>query len=309
MGRGNPLIIAASVALLAIFVAPAVAQNNLNPFNSLCLELRQVSSTGAQGVCDAHHSECASSPAQFYCTDDDFDPLNGGICIGRACYEVGDTVIVDIELGPTLEVVCGGQVFLRWDVQMLEFEKSTIDPEGELGWTFALINYVDREAGSFDLAVTLPLGTLCGAGSGTQEGGTIARLEFSTIGEHESIDFGFRQGVLPTAISGPAGAIELVGCDGEALPSEPTPMSSKTVCSVAPSLDGDGDGDGDVDLDDFAMFVQCITIPGDALGSDCSMFDFDRDFDVDLSDFGWFQSVSKGGTSTSGGGGPVVIGG
>lgn len=56
-----------------------------------------------------------------------------------------------------------------------------------------------------------------------------------------------------------------------------------------PILPGDGNGDTLVDLDDYALFLQCVTGPGGDLLPGCEAFDFDIDLDVDLLDFAGFQ--------------------
>ena len=57
-------------------------------------------------------------------------------------------------------------------------------------------------------------------------------------------------------------------------------------------LFGDGDGDGDRDIDDFALFIGCVS--GEGGTSDpvnCRMFDDEDDNDVDHHDFAAFQRV------------------
>ena len=63
---------------------------------------------------------------------------------------------------------------------------------------------------------------------------------------------------------------------------------------------GDFGGDGDVDLDDFALFVRCLSGPGATTPpSECtpeqfSITDLDRDDDVDLDDFDILQAGFTG---------------
>lgn len=58
---------------------------------------------------------------------------------------------------------------------------------------------------------------------------------------------------------------------------------------------GDGDLDGDVDLDDYAMFLDCMTGPGRVDGlCECRFLDIDHDGDVDFSDFARFQQSLTG---------------
>lgn len=56
-----------------------------------------------------------------------------------------------------------------------------------------------------------------------------------------------------------------------------------------PILPGDGNGDALVDLDDYALFLECVTGPGGDLLPGCEPFDFDIDLDVDSLDFAGFQ--------------------
>ena len=54
---------------------------------------------------------------------------------------------------------------------------------------------------------------------------------------------------------------------------------------------GDLDGDGNTDLDDYALFEECLTGPGDTqeLEGACRLADYDGDSDVDLADYAGLQ--------------------
>ncbi len=54
---------------------------------------------------------------------------------------------------------------------------------------------------------------------------------------------------------------------------------------------GDLDADGDVDIDDFKVWVQCLTGPETSMVAGCSRADMNGDSDVDLEDFGFFQAM------------------
>ena len=53
---------------------------------------------------------------------------------------------------------------------------------------------------------------------------------------------------------------------------------------------GDLDADGDVDIDDFELWVQCLTGPATSMVGGCERADMDGDSDVDLEDFAFFQA-------------------
>jgi hypothetical protein len=58
---------------------------------------------------------------------------------------------------------------------------------------------------------------------------------------------------------------------------------------------GDGDLDGDIDVDDYAMFLDCVTGPGRVDGlCDCRFLDIDHDGDVDFADYARLQQAFTG---------------
>jgi hypothetical protein len=209
------------------FAADAWSQANLNPPNSLCLELRNASSLNAAGPCMSEDSECKSGPMPdgiLQCTDEDLDPLDGGICVDQACYLPGSQIVVDLEVGPTDEPVCGTQVFLSWDVANLRFDGAVADPDGDFtqdnpGITFVLVYQKDFQAGTIDLAVALPINIPCDEQNGTTTGGTLARLFFQGNGECKSSGVSLRPHNPPSYISGPNGPIPITGCNGDDAPS------------------------------------------------------------------------------------------
>ncbi len=79
-----------STALAGLaMAAAALGNNNLNPENSLCLDLRGAGAANAEGTCLSADAECEGAPIApgvLQCTDNDHDPLNGGACVDRACY-------------------------------------------------------------------------------------------------------------------------------------------------------------------------------------------------------------------------------
>ncbi len=67
------------------------------------------------------------------------------------------------------------------------------------------------------------------------------------------------------------------------------------VYYCSPAAPGDANRDGQIDLDDYAVFVQCLSGPDTAAPEDppncLSVFDFDQDQDVDFEDFTAFQPL------------------
>lgn len=217
-----------SVSLVSQAAGGGQGVNNLNPQNSLCLDLRGVSADGAQGGCQSADAECPVPPPPFgplQCTDDDLDPLNGGICVERGCYSLGESVVVDIELGPTTGPACGAQIFLGWDTAALVFDDLQIDPDAEMGWSKILLQNIDFKTGRISLAAALPVGTSCDDVNGSLNGGTIARLTFTAVQECTTSGVFFVANNPPTSVSGPDGGLDIVGCNGAAVPSNVDAMS------------------------------------------------------------------------------------
>ncbi|MEE9296846.1 MAG: IPTL-CTERM sorting domain-containing protein [Phycisphaerae bacterium] len=221
-----------------------LASNNLNPPGSLCLDVRGAGMETAQGVCQSSDSECAGG---LQCVDNDFDPLNSGICADRAWYGLNFAVVVDVEMGPTTEPACGAQAFLEWDTQALSFVSLETDPDGELGWSFALWQAVDEVAGTVDLAIVLPIGTTCNDAAGSFDGGTIARLTFVAVDAGETDGVTFRATDPPSGISGRLGFLPVSGCNGDSQPSG----TGRLYIDPCPFDDPDDtDGDGVCESDD-----------------------------------------------------------
>ncbi len=218
-----------AMCMSAVCAVPALAGGlaNLNPVDSLCIDLRGVNAVNSQGACVAEDSGCQSGPEPdgvFQCTDNNLNPLDGGICVDQACYEVGDQLIADVELGPTLSPACAAQLFVGWDPDELVFLGYTIDPEGETdsggGPWMVLIESVDPLAGELDVALALPGAVGCNASTGILGGATLLRVVFqaqTTVCKGAGVTF--RDVVPPSGIGGPTGSLTLTGCNGDLLPS------------------------------------------------------------------------------------------
>ncbi len=238
------IVCAIAVVTAVALVTPGNAgaqPNNLNPTDSLCLKLRNVSDENAQGDCQSEDSGCVGGPT-LRCTDDDLDPLNGGICIDRDCFDVNDIVTVDVALGPTATIACGAQVFLGWDTDSLDYVDHVIEPESELGWDLHFVNFVNTNAGTLDLALGVPIVQGCNEASGTTDGGTILRLTLAVTAHCNTLDVRFRDFNFPTTVSGALGNLPIVGCNGDVDPSGfDVTLKSPPEWSCPQSSSGDAD--------------------------------------------------------------------
>jgi hypothetical protein len=196
--------------------------NNLNPPGSLCLDLRGAGEGNQEGHCSTDFDCTLAAPSPdgiLQCSDNDFEPNNGGICVDQACYALGETIVVDLEIGRTDEAACGAQVFLEWDVAFMELVELQPDPDGELSWTQVFVDTIDDVAGTIDLAMGIPIGVVCNNANGTYEGGTLVRLTFTAIQECKAFGVRFRPHNPVSGIGGANGQMPLTGCDGDADPS------------------------------------------------------------------------------------------
>jgi hypothetical protein len=142
---------------------------------------------------------------------------------GQICHDEGDTVTVDVQVGPALEAICGFQGCMAWD-PCLTLTSVAADPDGETGMSQKLIEVIDNGAGSLVYASALPIGTACDTNgvdptNGTLTGGTVARLEFASACNCKSPGVWFYDCNPPTRLAGADGAIEPKGCEGDSDPS------------------------------------------------------------------------------------------
>ena len=73
----------------------------------------------------------------------------------------------------------------------------------------------------------------------------------------------------------------------------PTDSETAEVVEASPAS-GDFDGDGDADLEDFDVFSECLTGPGNGITEGCGCADVDGNGDIDLTDFAQFQALFTG---------------
>ncbi len=233
---------ATAFALVVCAVSAVHAQpHNLNPEQSLCIDLRGVSGFGP--ACLVADDECGDP--QLHCVDNDDNPLNGGLCLETACADFSQPIIADVEIGPSTEPVCAAQLFLAWSPAELDLVGYALDPEGETGFTEEVFSVLNQAAGTLDLAQALPIGTVCDTANGANDGGTIVRLTFMAVTPCAVFDISFRDSGTPTQLSGAAGPIAIVGCNGEAQPSpiDPAETRSPPVWNCPSSSIGSADCD------------------------------------------------------------------
>ncbi len=234
--------------------------------NALCLELRNPKEDDDTPQCpvDGADSNC---PDGTHCID--------GACVSQACYAPGSEVVVDLELFPTPEdTICGGQFFLNYATECLTLTNLETDPDGELGWSFVMVNQVS--GGDIDLALGIAPAQQCcvDAGNplcgGTRTGGTIARLTFQTTegaeGDCKCDGVNFRVHNPPTGASGPKGAVDLGGCNDEANPSDTDAMRIQPDTFIV-----GGPAEDDIDTAaDCGTFTKTITYPPFTVEDPCA---------------------------------------
>ncbi len=154
----------------------------------------------------------------------------------KECYQIGDTVEVDIDLVTPTTAIVGGQFFLEYDTTALDFISIAV---GDTPFDSSILETVDEVAGTIDYAVHAPF-----ASGGTIGDTTMARLTFTALRQicADSGVITFRPHEPPTRLSdyhgqtAPAVLVDLDLVDTEApvltcpaditvecdLPTEPT---------------------------------------------------------------------------------------
>ena len=110
------------------------------------------------------------------------------------CYRVGDVLTVDITLEPGPTTIVGGQFFLEYDPQVLDFVSMV---PGDPPFTFEVFESVDEIGGTIDYTVLVPFGS-----EGTTQGGILATMAFNVIDECSPY-LAFRNHEPPTRLSDP----------------------------------------------------------------------------------------------------------
>jgi hypothetical protein len=189
------------------------AAANFNPPDSVRLDVRGCDNEGAAigDSCSSEDSECGgpSPDGILQCSDNNGNPLDGGICVDQCCYHPGGNVVIDLELGPMQDGACGGQFFMNYDPDCLTFVSLVVDPDDELTFDFVVASQKNNATGDFDLTVSLPIGVPCNDANAKFLGGTVARFTFTASGECKCGGFNFRPHNPATKVSGPKGDIDL----------------------------------------------------------------------------------------------------
>jgi hypothetical protein len=188
--------------------------DNLNPINSLCFDIRGAGGV-VQGTCTGPDADCGAVPdGILQCSDDNANPLDGGICVDQACYFSDEPVVIDVELGPTNEPVCGAQLFVGWEdcMSLLGVE---IDPDGELGWAQVFVNAPAPDANAWDVVLGIPIGSACNAQNGATSGGSIARFTFDSTSRCKCGGMFLRDHNPVSGVGGADGPIVTTACNGD----------------------------------------------------------------------------------------------
>jgi hypothetical protein len=253
------------------------AGNNLNPTNSLCFDVRGAGGE-SQGSCSSADSDCGPAPdGVLQCSDDNGNPLDGGICVDQACYYSADQIVVDLELGPTNEPACGAQLFVGY-ADCLSLVSVDVDPDGELGWTQIFVNGPGSGANTWDLVLGTPIGAACNAANGSVSGGTIARFTFDSTSSCKCGGVFLRDHNPVSGIGGANGPIVTVGCgDNAEIPgvnddtkdsNDGSEYSSTDEIQIqdAPDLSCSGD---DIGQADCGGITRTIDVDPVTLSDDC----------------------------------------
>jgi hypothetical protein len=185
-----------------------------NTVNSLCFDVRNAGGI-SHGTCTSSDSDCGPAPdGVLQCSDNNMNPLDGGICVDQACYSSDEHIIVDLELGPTNEPVCGAQLFMGWD-DCLDLLSVSVDPDGELGWSQVFANGPGSDPNTWDLVLGIQIGAACNAQNGATAGGTIARFTFDSTTSCKCGGMFLRDHNPVSGVGGVNGPIVTNACNGD----------------------------------------------------------------------------------------------
>jgi len=97
---------------------------------------------------------------------------------GESCYTVGETVVIDIELGYSTNVIAGASLYFHYNPNILQFESISpgvlADPSSP--FELPLFGAVDEAAGTVYYAIGINIG-----GYGTHGPATMARVRFTAL--------------------------------------------------------------------------------------------------------------------------------
>jgi hypothetical protein len=187
------------------------------------------------------------------CSDDNGNPLDGGVCVDVACYDPDDQTVVDLELGPTNEPACGAQIFFEWDTGCLSLISVDVDPDGELGWSQVFVNESVDGQGTWDLVLGTPIGASCDMANGANDGGTIARMTFDNTGICKCGGAFLRDHNPVSGINGANGLLMTTSCNGN---------------TVVPGVNADSDPGNDGSQYSTTDEIQIQSVPQFACNGD-----------------------------------------
>ncbi len=182
----------------------------------------------------------------------------------QTCYDIGDPVIVDIDMTESQLAICAAQMFLAYDEAKLDFVSMT--PSGDGPFSFQLFESVDEELGLITYAVAqFPNCTLA-----TQGPARVATITFTALDNcFPTLDFVPHD--PPTLLSGNNGAsvepvltpMEPVKIDDGTVPIVVCP-DTVIVCADADTQTGVAEWPAISDGCGFAVDATCDALSGDA---------------------------------------------
>ncbi len=213
------------------------------------------------GLCECEEAPCLSLEARGSAGVNQTDQL---------CYDEGDQLTVDLEVGVSAEALCGVQICLAHD-PCLTLKGIEADPDGETGMSQKLIEIIDAAASQITYAAALPIGTACGVPPGTDPtngtltGGTIARLTFASTCNCKSPGVFFRECNPPTKLGGANGDITPQCCGGSGIACPTGALFFEPDLSI--SCSGGATGNADCGPGNTAQIcLDPVVIEGDKCG-------------------------------------------